>query len=162
MDDEKHNQGYKMTLIQKIKDQQLIERKAQNSAAAVPLTTLIGEAEAIGKNNGRTVTDAEVVALLKKFVKNALETLSLAQTHGYTLQVPVLTAEIELFSQYLPRQMSEEVLTTVMKSIIIEQSIVSSKQMGLLMKNLKATYDGAYDGAMASRVSKQLLSELTG
>ena len=63
-----------MSLIIEIKSAQLAARKARDSFTASSLTTLIGEAEMVGKNAGREVTDAEVVAVLKKFVKNIDET----------------------------------------------------------------------------------------
>ena len=59
-----------MTLIEQIKAAQLTARKNRDAAAAASLTTLIGEAEMIGKNANRVVHDLEVVGILKKFIDN--------------------------------------------------------------------------------------------
>jgi hypothetical protein len=59
-----------MSLIQTIKADQVQARKARSASASI-LTTLIGEAEMIGKNAGdRESTDEEVIAIIKKFIKN--------------------------------------------------------------------------------------------
>ena len=57
-------------LLNKIKADQLAARKAKDGLATALLTTLIGDAEMVGKNAGRLVTDEEVVAVIKKFIKN--------------------------------------------------------------------------------------------
>ena len=56
-------------LLAEIKAKQINARKARLSTATL-LTTLIGEAEMVGKNQGREVTDSEVLAMIKKFIKN--------------------------------------------------------------------------------------------
>ena len=59
-----------MSLIAQIKSAQLQLRKDRATVHAAALSTLIGEAETIGKDAGnREVTDAELTALLKKFIK---------------------------------------------------------------------------------------------
>jgi hypothetical protein len=55
--------------MEQIKAKQIAARKS-GSADAGLLTTLLGEAAMVGKNAGRETTDQEVVAVVKKFVKN--------------------------------------------------------------------------------------------
>ena len=70
-----------MSLIQTIKTAQVAARKARDPSASL-LTTLIGEAEMVGKNAGREVTDQEVVATIKKFIKGIDETLKAVASTG--------------------------------------------------------------------------------
>ena len=64
-----------MSLIEKIKSDHLAYRKLRDTTATTFLSTLIGEAEMIGKSGGnREVTNQEVIALVKKFIKNINET----------------------------------------------------------------------------------------
>lgn len=146
-----------MSLIQTIKVAQLNARKERRSGDAAVLTTLIGEAEAVGKNNGnREVTDQEVVAMIKKFIKNIDEVLSVVQpgTDSHTKS----QSEKSLLSTFLPQQLDEAGLRTVMQGLIATHGIAGQKGMGVLMKELKAAHDGTYDGSMASKLAKELLA----
>ena len=64
-------------LLETINQDRNEARKMKYTATATLLTTLYSEAQMVGKNDGnRETTDAEVVAVIKKFVKNIDETLS--------------------------------------------------------------------------------------
>lgn len=141
-----------MTLFEQIKADQLAARKAHNGLAASLLTTLIGEAAAIGKNAGnRDVTDSEVVALVKKFVKGMDETLGHLGNRNAEAQRIVL-AEKDILAPYLPKQMDEAVLTQA----ILDIMVLEGANVGKIMKALKEKYAGEYDGKMASAIVKDL------
>lgn len=134
-----------MTLMDNIKARQLAARKAGDSAQASLLTTLVGEAAMVGKNAGRETSDQEVVAVVKKFIKNIDETISALQARGQPFDQ--YSAERAILEQFLPVQMSEDTLQTLAKS---------QKDMPSFMKHLKENYAGQYDGKMASTVAKAI------
>lgn len=138
--------GKIMTLMQKIKQDQVEARKERDTIRANLLTTLIGEAEMVGKNAGnRESTDSEVVAVIKKFVKNAQETLAALRAH---LQDHVdVTVEISILEGYLPKQLSEYELKAI---------AVGRTGMPDFMKYLKDNYAGQYDGKLASTVAREV------
>ena len=142
-----------MSLIQTIKAAQLQARK--NRSFSVPvLTTLIGEADAVGKNNGnREVTDVEVVAMIKKFVKNLDEVIKVS-TEGSSAHGAAL-AEKGVLETFLPEQISEDELKDIITAIV-EAS--EKPNVGQVMKELKLKYDGQYDGAVASKLIKERLA----
>lgn len=145
-------------MLNKIKAAQLQARKNRDSAKAAALTTLIGEAEAVGKNNGnRAPTDAEIVAVIKKFIKNIDELLSVVnpETDGYK----IAQAEKELFNSFLPQQMSEAEIRAAASLIYVGLAESNKKpNMGDMMKAFKAAHEGQYDGAVASKVIKEILA----
>ena len=141
-----------MTLLEQIKADQLQARIAADKAKASILTTLIGEAEMVGKNDGnRDTTDQEVIATIKKFIKNIDETIAVA---GST---DTLVAEKDALQVYLPRQLTEPELRVTIGNIIVTQGLSGPKAMGQLMGELKKNHAGSYDGALASRLVKELL-----
>lgn len=141
-----------MTLLEQIKADQLQARIMTNKAKASILTTLIGEAEMVGKNDGnRDTTDQEVIATIKKFIKNIDETIAVA---GST---ETLVAEKDALQVYLPRQLTEPELRVTIGNIIVTQGLSGPKAMGRLMGELKKNHAGSYDGALASRLVKELL-----
>lgn len=142
-----------MTLFEQIKADQLVARKAHNGLAASLLTTLVGEASAIGKNNGnRDVTDAEVVTLVKKFIKGMDETLGFLGNRNADATNVVL-AEKEILLKYLPKQMNEAALTQAILDIMITEGA----NVGKIMGALKTKFAGEYDGKVASTIIKDLI-----
>lgn len=141
-----------MSLYQKIKSDQLQARKARDSVAISLLTTLMGEAAMPGKNDGnRESTDAEVTATIKKFIKNIDSLPSAAVTDASK-------AERLILEGYLPRQLSEAELKETISTVVALGSMSGPMKMGDIMKILKETLDGQYDGAMASRLIKEALA----
>ena len=146
-----------MSLLAQIKQDQLAARKAKETAKAALLTTLIGEVEMVGKNDGnREVTDVEVVAMVKKFLKNVNETLKALGgiEGGIAMQY---MAESQILESYLPKQFTEDQLTNILGSIKDEIS-AGPKDMGKMLGLLKNRFDGQYDGRLASTVAKSLIS----
>lgn len=150
-----------MSLIDKIQKDSLAARKAGDSVRAALLITLYSEAAMIGKNAGnRETTDGEVVAVVRKFLKGVDESLAVVKDEG---KIAALKTEREVLNGFLPAQMSEGEITAALESIISELSVSREpKSMGLLMKELKARFEGRYDGTKASALVKSVLAKVEG
>ena len=67
-----------MSIVTNIKAASLQARKDRNAPKAALLSTLLGEVQMIGKNNGnRESTDGEAIAVIKKMLNNTTETLNI-------------------------------------------------------------------------------------
>lgn len=147
-----------MSLFDQIKADQLSARKAKDALASSLLTTLIGEVSAIAKNDGnREVTDADVVKTCKKFVAGMEQTVQYCKGTNQEGMDTAL-AEMEIIERYLPVQLTELELQKIVGNLAQALPERNPKQMGVLMKQLKEAYDGQYDGALASKVIKAVLS----
>lgn len=146
-----------MNLIDKVKAAQIAARKARDADTAASLTTLIGEAEAIGKNDGnRPVTDLEVTALLKKFIKNNRETANaMLKIMSAGSEIAKVDAEFALYESFLPKQLTEAELSTLIDQLVSD----GAKDVGDAMKLLKTNHAGTYDGATASKLLKLKFSK---
>ena len=133
-----------MTLIEEIKQKQIAARKA-GSAEASLLTTLLGEAAMVGKNAGRETTDQEVIAVVKKFIKNIDETVSALSSRGQ--DAASFLAERSVLERFLPLQLTELALVNIAQN---------HKSMPEFMKFLKENHAGQYDGKLASIVAKNI------
>jgi len=134
-------------LLLKIKNDQLEARKQRNSVKASLLTTLFSECANIGINDGkRDTTDAEVLAIIKKFIENidiCLQNCSGESKARYL-------AEKEILDTYRPKQLSRDELVEIVKRVIEETKKDGIAQKSLTMKSLKENFAGMYDGKMAS------------
>jgi uncharacterized protein len=143
-----------MSLMEKLQADQLVARKNRASVPAALLTALIGEAAMVGKNAGnRASTDDEVLAMIRKFLKNAEETQARLREAGK--DTATITEEIQILSSYLPQQMTDEQLSAAIAGII---QGMSNPNMGAIMKALKENYGGLYDGRRANELIKQQLN----
>lgn len=141
-----------MTLIETIKQNQLTARKNHQSEVTTLLTTLIGEADMIGKNAGnRAPTDEEVVAVVKKFIKNIDETLTVINQTSDVFGVYL--RERTILSAYLPKQLSRTDLNAICGTIGVEVG----RSKGDIMKAFKSRYNGCYDGKVLAEVVDEYL-----
>lgn len=144
-------------LYKLIKDKQLEARKNKESTLINLLTTLLGEiqtsvtgglsASQVGILNP---SDEEVLKVIKKFVKNSKEGFQLTGNVSYQ-------EEINILSEFLPKQLTETELKKVIETIIKELP-EGSKTIGAIMGKLKAEYLNLYDNKLASNLIKQLLN----
>ena len=117
-----------MSLIARIKTASIELRKAKHPLATLS-TTLIGEAEMVGKNAGnREVTDSEVQALVKKFIKGINETLAVIDESGHA----DFLREKAWLEGWLPKQLTTDELTDKIREIIVS----GARNMGEVMKTL--------------------------
>lgn len=134
-----------MITFEQLKTKQLNARRFKDTQAIPVLTTLVGDLQANAKlvDGEKVVTDQEVDAMIRKFLKGAKETLS----HGPNEQAKF---EKFLLEDMLPQQMTEDELSEAIADIIE----AGAGNMGAVMGQLKAKHAGLYDGKMASQIAK--------
>ena len=142
-----------MSLLTTLQNDMLTARKERDNITSSLLVTLVSEASMPGFNDGkRTSTDAEVMAAIKKFLKNNAEVLAVRP------QDTIAHKEREILERYLPKQLSDDELLVVLRSIVSSLGLqsVTGKDVGNVMKLLSSQYAGQYDGAKASALIKTL------
>ena len=138
-----------MNLIDKIRADQLQARKERNTPAIMLLTTLIGEAMIIGKNDGgRETNDTEVISVIKKFLKGVNETIPLVTSEA---KLSLLNIEKTLLEGYLPQQYGVGEIKT-----IIMNAEIAPFNKGNVMKFMKTYHAGMYDGSVLSKVFDEM------
>lgn len=133
----------------------MLLRKAKSKFALSIVVTLCGEAAMVGKSDGnRESTDAEVVQVVKKFIKNIQETMlkvKLSEEQIYDMEY-----EVEILSKYLPQQLTEAEIKIIICKTISKHSYALPKDMGKVMKYLTTEYAGKIDGKVASNMLKRM------
>ncbi len=144
-----------MALIETIKADMIAARK-QKSPTAGTLVTLKGEIDTKERSfsPARPITDDEIVAIVKKFIKNVDENLRLLADSGKDEVIQASKDERTALEVYLPAQMSEDAIAAFAR---VKKA--SGANMGAIMGALKAEKAGQYDGKLASGVVKAVLAE---
>lgn len=140
-----------MSLLEDIKNASLEARKARDSERAVFLITLYSEAKMVGKNNGnRESTDIEVVATIKKFIKNAEEVLKIKPNYQSAKN------EIKWLSLFMPKMVTEDELKESILRIKEDLNIsnIQNKDIGKIIQKLKDIYNEKMDASLASKILK--------
>lgn len=136
-----------MSILNKIKEDQLTARKAKDSGLATLLTTLYSEAANVGLDDGkRESTDVEVIAVIRKFIKNSEEIVNASRVEE--VMVKAMWEQAEL-TQYLPKQISEAEMVDIIRSLTAFGNS-GRHTLGSLMDHFKTLYPGLYDGKVLS------------
>ena len=130
-----------MSLIEKISDDFMAAYKAKN----MERKNFLGVIKSEVCKETKTPKDSYVISKLKSMVKNAEDTDSLSEY------------ELEIINEYLPTQLDEDKLSTIIKGIIQNNNISSPKEIGKVMGFLKSEFDGQYDGKLAAKITKEIL-----
>ena len=108
--------------------------------------------------SSKQINDHQILALLQNLIKqrkDSIESFKIASRDDLIVQEEL---EIDLISQFLPKQLKEKETEEIIKEIIKKQSFSSLKDMGALMNNLKSEYAGSVDMAMAGKIAKLILN----
>ncbi len=145
-----------MSLLAQLKKDSLLARKAADRVRGTLLSTLIGEAEMVGKNAAnRESTDEEVQQTIRKFLKNNQEALGVIKDEE---RRALLEQESVILTAYLPPLASDAEVQAFITATVAALAERSPKQMGVVMGALKAKYGSDFDAKQASAWIKHALS----
>jgi uncharacterized protein YqeY len=145
-----------MSLIAQLKKDSLLARKAADSLKAALLSTLIAEAEMIGKNAGnRESNDDEVQQTLRKFLKNNQEALAVIKDEA---RAAPLRIEAEILASYLPPMATEAEVKAVIAEALATLTERGPKAIGTVMGALKSRFGSAFDARQANAWVKEALN----
>jgi len=107
------------------------------------------------RENG--LSDSEIEALLAREAKKRLEAAQLYDQGGNQEMAGKERRENEIIVAYLPKQLSEDEITILVKAAIEQTGAESAKDMGKVIGIVKAKAGSAADGATVARIAKSEL-----
>lgn len=144
-----------MTTLEQIRTDFDQARRDRNTVISSLLGTVLGEcnnAASRGKA-ARTLTEAEVIAIVQTTSKNIDQTMALIKDDPARAdQHTKLSAESASLMRYLPVQLTSEEL----RQIAIRHDTLGFN-LGKIMAHLKSTYPGRYDAREAADIIKDVL-----
>ena len=109
------------------------------------------------KGNQDGVSDDEVLGLLQSMIKQRRESIGFYEQGGRMELAQGEAEEISVIEKFLPEQMSEEEMATVITGVVGEVGAKSLKDMGKVMTALKEQFAGQMDFGKASAIVKERL-----
>lgn len=145
-----------MSLLAQLKKDSLLARKAGAGVRATLLSTLIAEAEMVGKNAGnRESTDDEVQQTIRKFLKNNQEALAVIKDAP---RRAALAEESAILAEYLPPMAGEAEVKAFIAETVAGLAERSPKAMGAVMAALKTKFGTGFDAKQANAWVREALN----
>lgn len=112
------------------------------------------------KTSPEGLTEESAIKALQKEVKKRRETADIYNTQNRPELAEVETFQAGIIEAYLPKQMSEDEVREVLKTIIAQTGAASPADMGKVMGAATKQLAGKADGKMISSLVKDLLSKV--
>ncbi|NNK77083.1 MAG: GatB/YqeY domain-containing protein [Litoreibacter sp.] len=107
--------------------------------------------------DGKTVGDAEILAILGKMVKQRQESARAYEEGGRLELAESELAEIKVIEDFLPAQLDEDAVAAAIDAAIKETGASTIRDMGKVMGVLKGKYTGQMDfGSVGPMVKARL------
>jgi uncharacterized protein YqeY len=110
----------------------------------------------------KCASDAEVLQILAKMVKQRRESIKTYTEGGRPELAQQEQEEIDIIESFLPKQLSEEETRKAVIAVMDEIGCEGLKDMGKAMGALKERYSGQMDFSKASKIVKEQIQERCG
>lgn len=144
---ERLNNDMKETMKSKEKDKLSVIRMIKAS--------LQNEGIKLGK---KELSEEEELTVLSREVKQRKDSLQEFEKAGREDLVEKIRTELQYVEAYLPKQLSEEELSEIVKETISETGAASKADMGKVMAAIMPKVKGKADGSLVNKLVQQHLS----
>lgn len=110
------------------------------------------------KDNLKELGDDGVLDIIAKELKKRRDVLPEYEKSGREDLISDIKREIDILLTYLPKQLTEEELTQIVKEAIEETGATSVKDIGAIMKVVMPKTKGRADGKAINGIIRQLLA----
>lgn len=104
------------------------------------------------------ITDEQAIDVLTKEAKKRQDAATMYQEAGRTEQAAKEQSEYDIIQTYLPEQMSEEELASMVQTVISDLGATTMQDMGKVIGAVKAKAGAGADGARIAKLVKDSLS----
>ncbi|MDD3190103.1 MAG: GatB/YqeY domain-containing protein [Candidatus Pacebacteria bacterium] len=105
----------------------------------------------------KTLEDGDVVAIVKKNIKSRKDSIEQFSKGGREDLAEKEKAEVAVLEEYMPEQMGESEVESIVKKVIAGMNDTEVKNFGLVMKAVMKEAEGKADGNLVSGIVKKTL-----
>ena len=103
--------------------------------------------------------NSDILKLLKKMIKQRTESIEVYKKNNRNDLMQIEQQEVEILSNYLPKQYSEEETKKLCIDLANNLGANSIKDMGKIMGELKKNYSDTIDFSIAGKTLKEILNK---
>ena len=149
-----------MTLTEQIQDAMKSAMKEKNQAKLAAVRAIKAEIlKEQTSGRGTDVTDADVLKLIQKMIKQRTDSIAIYQQQGRQDLVDEENTQLEYIKCYLPKQLSEAEVEEIIAKVVAETGATSIKDMGKVMKAANAQLAGKAESKLIADKVKAALNK---
>ncbi|MGZ3901240.1 MAG: GatB/YqeY domain-containing protein [Bacteroidia bacterium] len=148
-----------MSLLERLNNdmKQAMKNKEKDKLSVIRMVKASLQNEAI-KLGTKELSENDELTVLSREVKQRKDSLHEFDKAGREDLVDKLRTELTYVELYLPKQLSEEELTEIVKETVSEIGATSKADMGKVMAALMPKVKGKADGSLVNKLVQQHLS----
>lgn len=112
----------------------------------------------VEKDKHIELNDKQIIEIIAKESKKRRDSIEDYEKSGREDLINEIKEEIEILTEYLPKQLSIEEVEMIVKEVIESEGATSIKDMGKVMKSAKEKIGASSDGKTINEVVKKLLN----
>jgi uncharacterized protein YqeY len=147
----------KQNLQEELKQSMLARNELKTSVLRM-LISAINYYEIQKGGAGYEATEEDILTVCQNQAKQRRDSIEQFTTAGRQELADKETKELEILSVYLPKQMSDEEITTLVKEAISQTGSTSMTDMGKLMGALMPKVKGKADGNLVNSIVRKELT----
>ena len=121
-------------------------------------STLLNVKVAEGKRDSG-LSDEEVINIFSKEAKKRQESADLYVQGNSQERADKELAEKRVIEEYLPQQLSEDEIASIVAEVIAETGASEQRDMGKVIAGVRAKTAGSADGSIIARLTKEKLTK---
>ena len=149
-----------MTLLEKINNDMITYMKSKDSFSLGVIRMVKGAIQLEKINKKRDLTDDEVISVISKQIKIRNDSINEFAKANREDLIEQNKKEIALLSTYMPAQLSELEINKIIDDAFNTVNPTSSKDMGLIMKEVSPKLKGKADMGKVNNLIKDRLASL--
>ena len=132
--------------------------KARDKDRLKTIRLALSEIKRVEVDTREEQTDAQIVTILDKMVKQRRESIKQFELGGRNELAAQEESEIEVLNEFLPQALSDEEISSIINSAISESKAESIQDMGKVMGVIKPQVIGRADMSVISKKIRSLLT----
>ncbi len=132
--------------------------KAHDASTLEILRTLHSDIKNVAINAQKAVSDETVLDVIAKSIKQRNEAVEMLRKGGREDSAREEEKALEVYRKYLPKQLSEDEVKSLIAEVKTQVGAVGPKDMGKLMKELSPKTKGRFDSRRLSDLVKAALA----
>ena len=132
--------------------------KARDKDRLKTIRLALSEIKRVEVDTRKEQTDAQIITILDKMVKQRRESIKQFELGGRHELVAQEELEIEVLNEFLPQALSDEEISSIINSAIAESKAESIQDMGKVMGVIKPQVIGRADMSLISKKIRSLLA----
>jgi len=132
--------------------------KAKDRATLIGIRNMIGKLKSLQIDKGKDLTKQESIQILQSSAKQLKDSIRQYKKGGRDDLADIEAFELKLINKYLPKQLSEDEIRSLIQKTIKSCGTTSMQDMGRIMGIVMKELMGTADGKIVQKVVQEELN----